>query len=129
MADYVQNSGQFKMGHDSRRAVGLRLVNGKTLAQYAREHTLEAVEVIHKVLTDPNEKTQWRLKAAEYVLDRGWGKAVSVVQMDTSDSLEIRELTRDALLAIANGNLPALPVTLNGEALTVSEKVREDLNS
>ena len=122
--DAQRAGGQFKKGYDSRRAVGLRLVDGKTLAQYAREHTPEAIDVILGVLRDESARTQWRLKAAEYLLDRGWGKAVSVVQMEVSDTHEIRDLTRDALLALANGQTPTLPVTVDGEAIPVSDTVR-----
>ena len=117
------NSGHFKKGHDPRRSVGLRLVNGKTLAQVAREHTLEAIELIRGVIVDPSQKTCDRLKAAEYMLDRGWGKAVSVVQMEVNDHTEIRELTREALLALASGKAPHLPVTIDGKA--VENTVRE----
>jgi hypothetical protein len=120
------NAGHFKKGHDSRRAVGLRLVDGKTLAQYAREYTVEAVQVLAQVLRDNRHKPSDRLKAAEYLLDRGWGKAVSVVQMEVNGTTEIRELTREALLALANGHTPALPVTIDGEAIPVSETVRDE---
>lgn len=102
------------------------MVNGKTLAQYAREHTLEAVEVIVGVVRDEQQKTSDRLKAAEYLLDRGWGKAVSVVQMEVNDTTEIRELTRDALLALANGHTPNMPVTIDGKAVAVPEAVSDE---
>lgn len=120
------NAGHFRKGHDPRRAQGLRLHNGRTLAAMARENTVEAIELIHSVIVDPAQKTGDRLKAAEYMLDRGWGKAVSVVQMDINDTTEIRELTRNALLAIANGHAPNFPVTIDGEAITVSDTVREE---
>jgi hypothetical protein len=111
------NPGSFKKGPDPRRAVGLRLVNGRTLASYAREYTLEALETIVGVMRDANARPADRAKAAEMIIDRGWGKAVSVVHMETNDVAEIRELTRDALLAIANGHTPSLPVTIDGEIL------------
>lgn len=123
-ANPYDNPGAFKRGHDPRRAVGLRLVNGRTLASYAREYTVEAVQVLAEVLRDPQQKACDRLKAAEYLLDRGWGKAVSVVQMEVNDTAEIRELTREALLALANGHAPALPVTIDGQVIAVSDAVQ-----
>jgi hypothetical protein len=119
-----ENAGHFRKGHDPRRAVGLRLHNGKTLAQLARENTVEAIELIRSVIVDQAQKTSDRLRAAEYLLDRGWGKAVSVTHIDISDTAEVQELTRDALLAIANGHAPGLPVTIDGQA--VSKAVREE---
>ena len=118
------NAGHFKKGHDPRRAQGLRLHNGRTLAAMARVNTVEAIELIHSVIVDQSQKTSDRLKAAEYMLDRGWGKAVSVVQMEVNDTTEIRELTRDALVALANGHAPHLPVTINGEAIPVPDTVQ-----
>ena len=100
--------------------------NGRTLAAMARENTVEAIELIHSVIVDQAQKTSDRLKAAEYMLDRGWGKAVSVVQMEVNDTTEIRELTRDALVAIANGHAPHLPVTIDGVAIAVPDTVRNE---
>lgn len=116
------NAGHFKKGFDRRRV--RRYYDGKTLAQIAREHTPEAIELLRSVIADPDEKTSDRLRAAEYLLNRGYGKPVSVVQMEVNDTSEIRELTREALLALANGQAPNLPVTLDGEALAVPDTVQ-----
>jgi hypothetical protein len=102
------------------------LHNGKTLAQLAREHTVEAIELIQSVVVDPTQKTSDRLKAADHLLDRGWGKAPSFHLMEVNDTTEIQELTRDALLAIASGHAPNLPVTVDGQAITVSDAVQHE---
>jgi hypothetical protein len=82
-------------------------------------------------MRDATARPADRLKAAEMVVDRGWGRPVTTVNMETSDVAELRELTMEALLAIAAGQVPSLPVTLDGEVLhsepaeTGSEAVRQ----
>jgi hypothetical protein len=45
----------------------------------ARDHTEEAVGVIHDIMLDPFAENKDRLRAAETLIDRGHGKAVSAV--------------------------------------------------
>lgn len=45
----------------------------------ARDHTDEAIDVIHSIMIDPFSEAKDRLRAAETLLDRGHGKAVSAV--------------------------------------------------
>ena len=117
----------FQPGYDPRRAVGLRLFNGKTLAQMARESTPEALDLVVSVVKgldprtgeDKEYKIADRLKAAEYVLDRGWGKAVQAIHMDINADKDITQLTTQELLSIAAG------ATLEGECSSVPSNVQE----
>lgn len=47
-----------------------------------REHTLEAVETLVKIMNAPGAKDADRLRAAEVILDRGWGKAAQSMEVD-----------------------------------------------
>lgn len=61
------------------------------------------------------------------ILDRGYGKAVSIIE---THSVPIQALSRDELRRIAAGELPRLPITIEGEAvdvtLAVAEAVQEE---
>jgi hypothetical protein len=52
----------------------------KKLRDMAREHTQAALQTIIDVMTDPTAKPGIRLKAADILLDRGWGKAAPIVE-------------------------------------------------
>ena len=42
---------------------------------YCREFTFEAVEVLISIMRDDVEDAKTRLKAADMLIDRGWGRA------------------------------------------------------
>jgi hypothetical protein len=110
------NPGAFKKGDDPRRAGGLKVVNGKTLAQLAREHTPEAVALVARCITDETQRMCDRLRASELILDRGWGRPTSVVEMNVTHGRALNTLTMQELEALARGETPRLPITLEGEA-------------
>ena len=128
------NPGGFKPGFDPRRVGGSRLFDGKTLAQLAREATPECVALLKGCITDEEQKMSDRLRAAELMLDRGWGKAVSVIDMTVTQSRNVRSLSNEELEAIARGESPRLPITVDGEAAEVLtaeitvDSQREDLS-
>lgn len=57
------------------------LPDGRTLAEVAREHTLDAVETLVAVMKD-GESDAARVSAAVAVLDRGWGKPTQPIEAD-----------------------------------------------
>lgn len=50
--------------------------------ELAREHTVTALQTVISVLNDTGAKPSDRLKAAEIVLDRGWGKPLQASQIE-----------------------------------------------
>lgn len=54
----------------------------KTLEAMCREKTPKALAVIERILEAGQEKNQ--LTAAIYMMDRGWGKAASTVNLNAS---------------------------------------------
>lgn len=113
----MRNPGSFKSGYDPRRIGGTRVYDGMTLAQMARKHGPEVLELWLRAMRD--EELPWpiRLKASEYIMDRGFGKAVAVIE---TTPRSLASLSNDELEAIAAGESPRLPITFEGEAEEVS---------
>lgn len=104
----MRHSGSFQPGTDPRRLENFqprRLPDGRTLASIARQYTEESVMVLVQVVRGEMEgvKVGDQLRAAEILLDRGWGKAVSVVAMDVNDNRQMGTLSRAELMVIAAG--------------------------
>lgn len=95
----------------------MRLYDGLTLAQMARKHTRSCVALWLKAMRDENVPWPVRLKASEYIMDRGYGKAVSVIE---TNSRPLESLTLAELEAIAAGEQPRFPVTIEGEVIPIS---------
>jgi hypothetical protein len=52
------------------------------LRSLARSHTETAVRVLAGIMEQPSSADAARVRAAEALLDRGWGKAVQAVSSD-----------------------------------------------
>jgi phosphotransferase system HPr-like phosphotransfer protein len=57
-------------------------------------------------------------------MNRGWGTAVQAIELNLTDSRPIAALSRTELMALAAGEQPRLPVTIQGEA--ISQAIQED---
>lgn len=112
------HSGSFRKGDDPRRAHGMPIYDGKTLAQLARQHGPACLQFMRRAMDDEGVPWKDRIRAAEIILDRGYGKAVSTLEV--RDVRPIQSLTRSELMAIASGVNPQLPITIDGEAVEVS---------
>lgn len=108
----------------------------KSADAQAREHASEAISVLHEIMTDPNYEAKDRLRAAESLLERGHGKAVSAVisiPLDRRQKSEMAALTDDQLMeVIADEPLPrlaalAMPKTFNCGAPWCDGTHREQL--
>ena len=47
----------------------------------ARQHTIKALQVLVDIMEQPNAPHAARTAAAQYLLDRGWGKAVQAIEV------------------------------------------------
>ena len=115
----MRHEGQFKAGEDERRLLPpRRLPNGRTLASLARDYTEESVNVLVSVVTGTmsDVKPSDRIRAAEILLDRGWGKPKETVQLELTTA-NVTTLTRDQLRAIAAG---AFNPPIEGEVTDVT---------
>lgn len=120
-----KHSGSFRSGHDPRRPQATKLYDGMTISQMARTRGPECLELWSSAMRDERNPWPVRLRASELIMDRGYGKAVAVIE---THSRPIHSLSREELELIASGELPRLPITLEGEAvgaepLAVSEAV------
>jgi hypothetical protein len=106
------------MRHDGRFKPQRVRPDGRTLASLAREWTEESVKVLVSVITGTMKdvKPSDRIRAAEIIVERGWGKAPQQVQMELNVQ-NVTNLTRDQLRAIASGAL------IEGEATVVTTAV------
>lgn len=46
----------------------------REVQELAREHTPEAIEMLHQIMTDRKQNGSARVQAATQLLDRGWGR-------------------------------------------------------
>lgn len=74
------SKGQFVKGNSG----GGRPKLPDDLKQAFREAAPDALRVLKKVLLDEDEATKNRIRAAEIILDRGYGKPVQAVDLDAS---------------------------------------------
>lgn len=121
-----KHSGSFRRGDDPRRAGGMKLYDGMTLAQIARLHGPRCIELWVKAMQDESVPWATRIRASELIIERGHGKAISVIDMQVTQNKPLHALTTQELEAIAAGDLPRLPVTIDGESVAVSDAVRLD---
>jgi hypothetical protein len=73
----------------------LKLQRERDIASLARDHRLEAFEVILRIMRDPGEATKFRLRCAEVVIERSDGKPRQQVEFSSqSGSLTSSDLFR-----------------------------------
>lgn len=85
---------------------------GRNADAQARDHTEEAINVLHDIMVDPFQEAKDRLRAAESLLERGHGKAVSAVisiPLERRQKAEMAAMTDEELMAaIRDTPLPRL---------------------
>lgn len=69
----LQNLRPFKPGQSGNPSGGSKRLDVRALA---REHTRDALATLFRVMRDPRASSIARVRAADAVLDRAWGKAV-----------------------------------------------------
>ncbi len=72
--------------------------------ELARSRTVEAVETLTDIMRNPDEPAAARVRAAETLLDRGWGRPTQPISGEDGKAIEthnLHALTDDQLLAIA----------------------------
>ena len=73
----------------------------REMTELAREKGPEAIEFLTRVVRDESELTRHRIRAAELLLDRGYGKPSQTVHTNVARSFA--ELSDEELIAIAMG--------------------------
>lgn len=88
------------MGNFARRQIEQ---GGKTLPQIAREHTMEALDLLVETMRCPDATLTEKVRAATYILDRGWGRAPQAIDVNVTSDNDVRAMTREQLMQIATG--------------------------
>ena len=69
-----------------------RLSNGMTLAAYAREYGTTVIDVLAEILQNEQARPSDRIAAGNTLLDRGFGKAVSVIGDETGEPVNLAQV-------------------------------------
>jgi Family of unknown function (DUF5681) len=81
--------------------------------ELAREHTEEAIRTLAAIMQDGKEPAAARVRAAESLLDRAWGRAEMTANVKLPR--DVRDLSREELLAIVASYGDASAETGEGE--------------
>ena len=105
--------GQLQPGYDPRRPQSPQF-KGHHIAQLARVHTEDALDLLAEAMHAKGEGYVVRLAAANALLDRAWGKAPSAALISVEDSSgPVEKIPTATLLKIAS------------QAAEVSEEIRD----
>lgn len=90
----------------------VKLADGRTLTELAREYTEEAVEALVEVMRDKAAPAAARVAASDKILNRGWGQAPQTIAV--TDTREPRDLS-----GMSDEQLEALETLRTLDALDV----------
>ena len=90
----------------------------REVAAAAREHTVEMLAVLVGIARDKAATASARVSAAQYVMDRAWGRPKESVTITRDENFT--DLTDAELAAIARGDFDGEPVT-NGSGTAAGE--------
>lgn len=89
-----------KSGNPGGRAK-VKLADGRTLTDLAREHTVEAVNTLADIMRDETAPAAARVAAADKILNRGWGQAPQTIALtEAPEPPDLSSLTDDQLEAL-----------------------------
>lgn len=107
-----KHSGSFMPVHDPRRVQHMKF-GGRTIAELAREVCPQAIELLTKAMQA--EEVPWpaRIQAANSLLDRGIGRAVTVIDMQVVHKTDPTQMSDEELLKVIEGS--AVDITVQEE--------------
>ena len=78
----------------------VKLADGRTLTDLAREHTVEAVETLVDVMRN-GDTSSARVAAADKILNRGWGQAPQTISItETVEAPDLSQMSDEQLEAL-----------------------------
>lgn len=89
-----------KSGNPGGRAK-VKLADGRTLTDLAREHTVDAVDTLAEIMRDRKQPGSARVAAATQILNRGWGQAPQTITLtEVPVTPDLSSLTDEQLEAL-----------------------------
>jgi hypothetical protein len=89
-----------KSGNPGGRAK-VKLADGRTLTDLAREYTEEAIKTLADIMRDSAAPAAARVAAADKVLNRGWGQAPQTINLtEVTEAPDLSSMTDDQLEAL-----------------------------
>ena len=79
------------------RAPGVNKAKKEYLARLAREYTLDALNTLVEVATNPLEPAAARVSASNAILDRGYGRVKQIVTLEEDEAAEQNAMPRIAI--------------------------------
>jgi len=119
------SAGQFLPGH-SGNPVG-RTKESLSVSKLAREHTVEALNTLVKIMNDKKAPPASRVLAASNILDRGHGKAPQTINVRQLEDMTPEELT-DELNAILDGLDPSVADFIRNAAADIGSGGERELH-
>jgi hypothetical protein len=101
-----RHAGSFARGFDPKRRG--YFYDGKSFAQMAQEEAPECLDLWVRARDDENVAWPIRLRASELIVERAYGKAASVIDMQVIHTRPLSTMSDDELLRIATEPVQAL---------------------
>lgn len=84
--------GRIVKGSGSLNPSGGRSKLTADVAWLAREHTMAAIATIYEIMIDSKQPAAARIKAAELILERGYGKVPQVLELNEFEKMPIKDV-------------------------------------
>lgn len=100
----TNHSGQWKKGQSGNPTGRRAEKKVEDLAKMCRIYTQDALDVVYSILMNPEHKAHERLKAADMLIDRGWGRTKEIISIENESGTNpvfVLKLRRDTEEEIA----------------------------
>ena len=119
------NKGSFQKGYDPRRQKPITFRNGQVFRELCREKSPELLNMLVGFAQDEEEPTRTRFAVAKWIMEQGYGKAVTAVAL-LEDTQDIGSMSREDLdKAIMQELLRRKEKPIQGETLDPRGEVLE----
>lgn len=108
-----RHSGSFMPGFDPRRKG--YYYDGKSFAQMAQEHAPECLALWVKAVADEDAPWNVRIRASELIVERAYGKAASVIDMQVTHNRPLVAMSDEELLRIITADPERPGLTFESE--------------
>ena len=108
-----RHAGSFAPGFDPRRRG--YFYDGKSFSQMAAEHAPECLDLWVRAVSDENAPWPIRIRASELIVERAYGKAASVIDMQVTHNKPLTSMTDEELLRILDAEMDRPALTIDAD--------------